>query len=81
MSIGMKRVVSVAVILAVLYVLISPLPEVDATFSGKSILSLFPMAMFGMLSLFLAALLPHGYSATVPAASFDVLSRICVWLC
>ncbi|MBZ5525170.1 MAG: hypothetical protein LAP21_23330 [Acidobacteriia bacterium] len=81
MSTGMKRVVSVAVIAAVLYVFISPLPEVDAAFSGKSIPGLLALALFRIFGLFLATLLPFACSGMLPAPSHDVLSRICVWLC
>jgi hypothetical protein len=77
-----KVVISLVVVFGILYVLISPLPEVDATYSGKSALSHFILVTHAFLGLFFFAFLvrfrpiewiakPHG----------NVLSMICVRLC
>jgi len=81
-SASLKCVVTLTVVFGVLYVLISPLPEVDATFSGKSALSLFilvPHAFLGLFFLtFLARFRPVEWTAT---AHGNVLNMICVRLC
>ena len=82
MSTSLKCVVSLVVVFGVLYVLISPLPEVDATFSGKSAFSLVilvPLALLGLFFLtFLARFRPIEWTAT---AHGNVLNMICVRLC
>ena len=81
-STSLKCVVTLAVVFGVLYVLISPLPEVDATFSGKSALSHFILVTHALLGLFFLTFLvrfhPVEWTAT---AHGDVLSMICVRLC
>jgi len=75
-------VISLAVLLGLLYVLISPLPEVDATFSGKSALNHFILVTHALLGLFFLTFLvrfrPKEWIAT---AHDSVLSMICVRLC
>lgn len=81
-STSLKCVVSLAVVFGIFYVLISPLPEVDATFSGKSALSHFILITHALLGLFFLAFLvrfrPIEWIAT---AHGDVLKMICVRLC
>jgi hypothetical protein len=78
----LKSVISLAVVLGIAYVLISPLPEVDATFSGKSAFSLFILVPYAFLTLFFFIVLMHfrltGIAAT---AQGDVLDLLCVRLC
>jgi len=81
-STRLKCVLSFAVVFGILYVLISQLPEMDATYSGKTILSHFILVTHAFLGLFFLTFLvrsrptewianPHG----------DVLNMICVRLC
>ena len=51
-STSLKCVLTLAVVFGILYVLISPLPEVDATFSGKFALSHFILITHAFLGLF-----------------------------
>ncbi|HEY7405163.1 MAG TPA: hypothetical protein VIB39_16675 [Candidatus Angelobacter sp.] len=82
MSSTLKYVVSFAVVFGILYVLISPLPEMDAAFSGKSALSFFILVPYAFLGLFFLTLLmcfrPTGNATTFHA---NVLDLICVRLC
>jgi hypothetical protein len=74
--------VSLAVIFGILYVLISPLPEVDATFSGKSALSHFILVTHAFLGLFfLTFLVRFRPFEWIDTAQDDVLNMICVRLC
>jgi Na+/citrate or Na+/malate symporter len=77
-----KCVITLAVVFGILYVLISPLPEVDAAFSGKSFLSYFFLVTHAFLGLFfftfLVRLFPVEWIATPRR---DVLKMICVRLC
>ena len=88
----LKRAIWLLVIYGILYVLISPLPELDATLSGKSVLVFFvlvPYALPGGLEPL--ALLPPGLlllsspdlrsSSLYPVAQTDVLDKTCVRLC
>ena len=81
-STQLKCVVSLVVVFGILYVLISPLPEVDATFSGKSALSFFILVTHALLGLFLVLFLvrlrPTGAAAFAHA---DVIDLFCVRLC
>jgi len=82
MSAWLKCVISLAVMFGILYVLISPLPEVDATFSGKSALSFFTLVLHALLDLFLFALFVGHRSSELGRVSFiDLLDRYCVRLC
>jgi hypothetical protein len=81
-STALKCVITLAVVFGILYVLISPLPEMDATFSGKSALTHFILVTQALLGLFFLTLLtrfrPIEWNAT---AHGDVLKLICVRLC
>ncbi|HZD94293.1 MAG TPA: hypothetical protein VE133_08570 [Candidatus Sulfotelmatobacter sp.] len=82
MSITLKSVISVAVVLGIAYVLISPLPEVDATFSGKSALSFFILVPYAFLALFFFVFLMHSRRTDIAATlQGDVLDLLCVRLC
>ncbi|MGZ4889764.1 MAG: hypothetical protein ACXWBH_11315 [Candidatus Angelobacter sp.] len=82
MSTSLKCAITLAVVFGILYVLITPLPEVDATFSGKSALTHFILVTQALLGLFFFTLLmrfrPMDWNAT---AHGDVLKLICVRLC
>lgn len=81
-STSLKCAITLAVVFGILYVLISPLPEMDATFSGKSALTYFILVTQALLGLFFFTLLMHfkptDWNAT---AHGDVLNMICVRLC
>lgn len=72
--------VSAAVIFAILYVLISPLPEVDAT-AALSKLALILTIWFSLSVLSLTAVSANSNFHTGLARSCDVRSRTCVRLC
>jgi hypothetical protein len=81
-SASLKCVVSLVVVFGVLYVLISPLPEVDATFSGKTALSYFILVPHALLGLFFLTFLMRFRSVEWSAAAHgNVLNMICVRLC
>jgi hypothetical protein len=81
-STSLKCVITLAVVFGILYVLISPLPEMDAAFSGKSALAFFILVTQALLGLYFLTLLmrfrPIDWNAT---AHGDVLKMICVRLC
>ena len=81
-STALKCVISLMVVFGILYVLISPLPELDATFSGKSSLSFFILVTHAFLGLFFLTFLvrfrPIDIAATLHG---NVLDLICVRLC
>ena len=82
MSTSLKCVISLAVVFGILYVLISPLPEVDATFSGKSAFSYFILVTHAFLGLFfLTFLVRFSPIAWIATARGEVLKMICVRLC
>jgi len=75
LKIALVAVVSVAI----LYVLISPLPELDAAGSIRSVLLL---ATFTMFALFLPLVVISCSPATLPLSSVEsILNRNCVRLC
>lgn len=82
MSAPFKYAIVFAVMIGILYVLISPLPEMDAAFSGKSPLSFFIFVTFAFLGLFFLTLFVR-FRPTYNAATFhgEVLELICVRLC
>jgi hypothetical protein len=81
-STQLKCVLSLTIMLGLLYVLISPLPEVDATFSGKSSLSFFILVTHALLGLFFFSFLVHFRLADIaPFVHADVIDLICVRLC
>lgn len=69
-------------IYSILYVLISPLPEVDATTSRSSVMTLFVLMTCALLGLFILDLsaVPHP-SWMHSAAQAEVLDKTCVRLC
>jgi len=78
----LKFVVSLVVVFGILYVLISPLPEVDATFSGKSALSYFILITHSLSGLFLLTFLVRFRPLEwIAFAHGNVLNMICVRLC
>lgn len=81
-STTLKCVITLAVVFGILYVLISPLPEMDAAFSGKSALTFFILVTQALIGLYFFTLLmrfrPIDWNAT---AHGDVLKMICVRLC
>lgn len=81
-STSLKCALTLAVVFGILYVLISPLPEMDAAFSGKSALTYFVLVTQALLGLYFLTLLMHfrpiDWNAT---AHGDVLKMICVRLC
>ena len=82
MSTFLKCAITLAVVFGILYVLISPLPEMDAAFSGKSAVTYFILVTQALLGLYFLTLLmrvrPIDWNAT---AHGDVLKMICVRLC
>jgi len=81
-SISLKCVITLAVVFGILYVLISPLPEMDAAFSGKSAVSHFILVTQALIGLYFLTLWmgfrPIDRNAT---AHGDVLKMICVRIC
>ena len=81
-STSLKCAITLAVVFGILYVLISPLPEMDAAFSGKSAISHFILVTQALLGLYFLTLLmrfrPIDWNAS---AHGDVLKMICVRLC
>ena len=81
MSTTLKSVISLAVIIGIAYVLISPLPEMDATFSGKSPLGFFALIPLAFLGLFFVAYWYSRLSDNTAVWHVDVLDLLCVRLC
>ena len=81
-STSLKCAITLAVVFGILYVLISPLPEMDAAFSGKSAANHFIFVTQALLGLYFLTLLmsfqPIDWNAI---AHGDVLKMICVRLC
>ena len=81
-STSLKCMITLVVVFGILYVLISPLPEVDATLSGKSFHSYFVLVTHALLGLFfftfLVRLSPIEWIANPRR---NVLNMICVRLC
>jgi hypothetical protein len=77
-----KRALWFLVIYCILYVLISPLPEDDATLSWSSVMTLFVLVTYALLGLFILdlsrALRP---SQLLCASQTEVLDKTCVRLC
>ena len=81
-STALKCVISLVLVFGILYVLITPLPEVDATFSGKSALSYFILITHSLLGLFFVTFLVRFRPLEwVAFAHGNVLNMICVRLC
>ena len=78
----LKCVITLAVVFGILYVLISPPPEVDATFSGKLALSHFILITHAFLGLFfLPFFVRFRLTEWIATAQGNVLNMICVRLC
>jgi hypothetical protein len=78
----LKYAITLAVVFGILYVLISPLPEMDATFSGKSAANHFILVTQALLGLsFLVLLMRFRPIDGNSTAYGDVLKMICVRLC
>jgi hypothetical protein len=77
-----KRAVWLLVIYGILYLLISPLPELGAALSGKPVLSFFAFVTYALLELFFLTLFMF-YRPSGPGFSFpiNVLDKICLRLC
>jgi hypothetical protein len=81
-STSFKCVITLAVVFGIIYVLISPLPEVDATFSGKSAFNYFILITHALLGLFFLTFLVRFHPTEwIPNPHGDVLNLICVRLC
>jgi hypothetical protein len=77
-----KRALWFLVIYCILYVLISPLPEVDATASGSSVVAFLILVTYAFMAVFIldvsAVLRPSRLHST---AQTEVLEKTCVRLC
>ena len=81
-SAGLKCALSLMVLCGILYVLVAPLPEVDATFSAKSAVSFFILVPHAFLGLFFLTFLMRLRPVDLlEALHGDVLDLICVRLC
>lgn len=77
-----KRAVWLLVIYGMLHLLISPLPELGAAFSGKSVPGLFAFVIYALVELFLLILLMfRGLSGPGFCTAINVLDKICLRLC
>jgi len=77
-----KRALWLLVIYCILYVLISPLPEDDATLSGSSVMALFVLVTYALLGLFIGD--PSRALRSfrlISALQTEVLDKTCVRLC
>lgn len=78
----LKYAITLAVVFGILYVLISPLPEMDATLSGKSAANHFFLVTQALLGLsFLVLLMRFRPVDRNSTAYGDVLKMICIRLC
>lgn len=77
-----KRAIWLLVIYGILYLLVSPLPEVGAALSGKSILAFIALVPYALLHLLFSApffsIRPAGPGFV---ASIGFLEKICQRLC
>jgi hypothetical protein len=81
-STSVKCILSLAIVFGILYVLISPLPEMDATYSGKSALSFFILVTHAFLGLFFLIFVVRFRPVRgIASLHDDVLDMICVRLC
>lgn len=77
-----RRAVWLLVIYGILHLLMSPLPELGAAFSGKSALIFFSFVTYALLELLLLILLViSGATGERICAVINVLDKICVRLC
>ena len=78
----LKYAITLAVVFGILYVLISPLPEMDAAFSGKSTASHFFLVTQALLGFSFLVLLMHFRPMERNSTAYgNVLKMICVRLC
>jgi hypothetical protein len=78
----MRRAVWLLVIYGMLYLLISPLPELGAAFSGKSALTSFAFITFALLQLlFQLFAIYGGVSRKDISSAVSLLDKICLRLC
>lgn len=78
----MRRAVWLLVIYGMLYLLISPLPELGATLSGKSALTSCAFITFAVLELLFQLLaMFRGQSGAGSVAAVDLLDKLCLRLC
>lgn len=77
----LKRAIWLLVVYGILYVLISPLPELDATLLGKSAIIFFVLVTYALLGCLLMS--PAGFrlSRMDSSCQTDFLTKICVRLC
>lgn len=81
-STSLKCVITLAVVFGILYVLISPLPEMGAAFSGKSAVTHFILVTQALLGLYFLTLLMRFWPIDRKATTHgDVLKMICIRLC
>jgi hypothetical protein len=77
----LKRAIWLLVIYGILYVLISPLPELDATLLGKSAIIFFVLVTYALVGCLLMALTGFRLSRMESSCQTDFLTKICVRLC
>jgi hypothetical protein len=78
----LKYAITLAVVFGILYVLISPLPEMDAAFSGKSAANHFFLITQALLGFCFLVLLMHFRPMDRNSTAYgNVLKMICVRLC
>jgi hypothetical protein len=78
----LKYAITLAVVFGILYVLISPLPEMDAAFSGKSAANHFFLVTQALLGFSFLVLLMHFRPMDRNSTAYgNVLKMICVRLC
>lgn len=78
----MQRAVWLTVIVCILYIFISPLPEMDAAFSGKSVLTLFIVLAGFVCELHVFVFTPPAMAPeTARFLDRDFLDKLCVMLC
>jgi hypothetical protein len=78
----LKYAITLAVVFGILYVLISPLPEMDAALSGKSTASHFILITQALLGLSFFVLLMRFRPIDRNSTAYgDVLKMSCVRLC
>ncbi|MGH9566400.1 MAG: hypothetical protein ACRD4I_10475, partial [Candidatus Angelobacter sp.] len=76
-----KRAIWLLVIYGILYVLISPLPEMAAALSGRSVLIFILPATCALLDLFLLVLVMYFRCTCSASRASNVLEMICLRLC
>ena len=78
---SLKRAIWLLVIYGILYVLISPLPELDATLLGKSAIIFFVLVTFALVGCLPMSLAGFRLSRMDSSCQTDFLTKICVRLC